>query len=110
MRKVVNQSDKLTKRHSANFATAYSLQEFKGETLRIIAAATGEVVDDGTGEMKNVSYLVGENGEVYSSISATVRTSMEDVIDLLNEEGALDIKITERQSKNGRNYIQLIVL
>ena len=82
------------------------------ERFTCTAMAITEDVDKETGEMREVGYIVAENGTVYGTISATALSSIEAIIDAVeNDEISLpcEIGIALRQSNAGRQFLTVSV-
>lgn len=108
--KIISQSNNFTKRDMVNSKAGYPLQDFDGqmEIKNVKAAAMTEVVEDG--EKKEVSIIVTDDNQYYTSISATIYDSMPDIIDILDDETKVDLRIIKRESKSGREFLSVIVL
>lgn len=109
--KIINQSNNFTKRDMVNSKAGYPLQDFDGSKMEIKnvkAAAMTEVVEDG--EKKEVSIIVTDDNQYYTSISSTIYDSMPDIIDILDDETKVDLRIIKRESKSGREFLSVIVL
>lgn len=104
-------TNNFTKKDAINSRNSFALQDLDDTTiLTVIKAAIVQRPDLETGEDKEVSILVTNDGEVYSAISATVCETMCDIIDLLEEEGTLAIRLNKRKSKAGREFLSLTIL
>ena len=111
MRKITNQTEKFTKRDSANSRNGLPLQELEHKsTLHIIAAAIMEDTDEETNETKEIGVFVTGEKEYYTTISATVIDTMYDLIDIMSDEGEVDVRIEKRKSKGGREFLSLVIL
>lgn len=107
------QTKTFTKRDVINSNSGYSLQDFEGNQMVIelvTAAAVLQKPDSETGEQKDVAVLVTANSEYFTSISATVLDQMDDILELIDEEGSLNIRVVRKKSKGGRDFLQLVVL
>lgn len=101
-----------TKRDIINSRNSFALQDLDNGT-EIVVAKAGIITrpDMETGEPKEVSVLIIEDGTVYSAISATVCDTMEDIVDLIEDEQApVTIRLNKRKSKAGREFLSLTVL
>lgn len=101
-----------TKRDEINSRSSLTMQDLDdGTMLRIVKAAIIKRPDKDTGEEKDVSIMVLEDGTVFSAISATICDFMPDIIELIDDEGEpLDIRLNKRKSKAGREFLSLTVL
>lgn len=107
------QTKTFTKRDVINSNSGCSLQDFEGNQMVIefvTAAAVIQKPDSETGEQKDVAVLVTANSEYFTSISATVLDQMDDILELIDEEGSLNIRVVRKKSKGGRDFLQLVVL
>lgn len=100
-----------TKKDEINSRNSLALQDLPdGHILTINKAAVISRLDVETGESKEVSILVTEDGEVYSAISATVCDIMDDIIELMEEEPIVNLRLNKRKSKAGREFLSLTIL
>lgn len=108
---IIAKTNNFTKKMAINIGTSIALQDMGGQKITSIqAAAIVTDVDRETGEEREVAIIVDESGMVYSAISATVLSQMEDVIDLLDDGESFDIIVVSRKSKGGRDFITLNVV
>ena len=109
-RKVIEQSKNFTKKDFINSRNGSPLQEFAGEKLTVTACAIMEGVDEKQQPIE-IGNIVTTEGS-FTTISANIIDSIRDIIDMEAEEGAVsyDIKINKRKSKQGRDFLSLIVL
>lgn len=109
---IIKSSAKFTRRHAINLNTAFSLQDAAGARLESIqAAAIMDDIDRETGETKPVAAIVTGDGATYTSISAVVMESMEDIIELLDDGETFDLQVVSRKTKSSnRDYLSLVVI
>lgn len=62
---------------------------------------------DKDGKPIKVGVMVDTNGEVYSTISATVISAFDDLEEIIAEDGAQTIVIIQSKSNSGRDFFQL---
>lgn len=86
----------------------------KSASKKIEAGLEIDVVKVGTyddtdkdGKPIVVGVMVDTNGEVYSTISATVIDALTDLEEILSEEGTQTIVIIQSKSNAGRDFYQL---
>lgn len=107
----MSSTNNFTKKDEINSRNSLALQDLPdGQLLTINKAAVINRVDAETGENKEVSILVTEEGEVYSAISATVCDVMDDIIELMEEEPIVNLRLNKRKSKAGREFLSLTIL
>lgn len=108
--KVIKQSKNFSKRDLVNSKAGYPLQEFDGEMeiKNVVALAMAEVKEDD--DEKEVTIIVTEDKQYFTSISATIYDAMPDVIDILDEENKVNLRILKRESKGGRDFLSVVVL
>lgn len=103
-----------TKRDALNSRNGFALQDFEGDSMEIpnvVKAACATNVDEDTGEIKNVSILVTEDHTYFTSISTTIYDNMEDLMEILEDESKINVRIHKRVSKgNKRDFLTLTVL
>ena len=112
-RKIVAQTEGFTKRDAINSRSAETLQKFEGKELNIkgiTSCAIMEDVDEETGEPKTIGVLKTAEGEYYTTISETVIDVLDELMDIINEEGAADVRIVKRTSNSNRTFLSLIIL
>lgn len=107
-REIINATENFTKWDFINSKNGYALQEESGNTLEVVRAATIDVEDD-EGH-KNVSVLVTSDGNYFTAISKSVFEVMDDIIDLITDEGIARVKINSRKSKSGRDFLTVFVI
>lgn len=108
MRNSISYTSNFTRRDAVNSRNGIALQDLDNAyTFNVISAAQIETVDEETGERKEVSVLKSEDNQYYTSISATVYDVMDDLIDIINDEGSCKVRVDKRKSKQGRDFIML---
>lgn len=65
---------------------------------------------DKDGNNVNVSCLMTPDGEIFTSISATIYDSLDMLYDIISDEGKVTVKVNENTSNNGRKFYQLQIL
>lgn len=80
----------------------------KATDLTVNGVATDTVIDTETGETKEVAYLFTTDG-VYGSVSATVLSTIDKLVELLDELGEMEIEVQHRESKSGRTFLSLYI-
>lgn len=111
-REIVLSTNNFGKKDFINARNGFSLQDCEANAvLHIVKAAIilgpdNEAEDD----TRQVAILMDGEGVTYTSISETVLDSMSDVCELIDEEGAQDIKLFKRKSKGGRDFLTLSIL
>ena len=79
--------------------------------LEMVVTSVGTFPDkDKDGHDVTVSVLKTEDGNVYTTISATVSNSIEMLDDILKENGKVTIKVNQAKSNNGRDFYQLQII
>lgn len=59
----------------------------------------------------NVTYLKGKDGKIYCTVSDSVCDSVDDINDLISDEGECVVQAVKRKTKDGtRDFISLQVL
>lgn len=108
----MSKTSNFTKRDEINARNSFALQDLEnGAVLTVPKAGLITRPDMETGEPKEVAVLVTDDGTVYSAISATVCDTMDDIVDLIEDEGnAIQVRLNKRKSKAGREFLSLTVL
>lgn len=77
----------------------------------IEVANVGTFADkDKDGHDVTVSVLESKDGEVFTSISATIAQSIDMLDDILSDEGTVKVKVVQNTSNNGREFYQLQII
>ena len=97
----------LTKRDLFNAKNASNKIE-NGLTLVLVAVGTYSDTDK-DGKPVNVSVLKTEGGEIYTTISATISDSLDDLSDIIEDEGKVTVDVVTRKSSAGREFFQLAI-
>lgn len=91
-----------------------SLKEVESET--VIKVADVLLIQDtinqyGSNQEVTITNLYTEDGTLYSSISETVKTIALELVDFLNEDDEpLDVRVVRGMSKQGQEYLSLVIL
>lgn len=110
-RKYVDMTENFSKRDMANARNGYSFKDLeKPCNITIVAAARTEDTDDETGEIKKVTVFKTAENEYYTGISDSIYENTELLEELINEEGPVQIRINERKSNAGRDFLTMIIL
>lgn len=113
MRDIITASKNFTRRDIINSRSGYPLQDFEGNSLTIpevVAAAIMKDTDTETGEIKDITVIKTSDSHYFTSISATVYDCMEDVIEILDEESTISVRVDKRTSKGNREFLTIVVL
>lgn len=97
-------TQKFTAKDMFNSATAQPLKTQIGNTLKVVGIWVCERPDL-DGEIQTVANLKTEDGQIFGTISETVIRAVLALPEMLEESGAIDIKVEERPGSKGRNYI-----
>lgn len=89
-------------------ASSSSMSLEKATDLTVTGVSTDTVIDMETGEEKEVAYLFTTEG-VYGSVSATVLSTVNKLVDLIDELGTLEVEVLHRESKSGRTFLSLYI-
>lgn len=98
-------SNELTRRDYFNAKNASHKIE-NGLELQLVAVGSYEDTDK-DGKPVNVSVLKTESGEIYTTISATIADSLDDLSDIISDEGYINVKVITKKSAAGREFFQL---
>lgn len=77
-----------------------------GMELSIVGVGTFPDTDK-DGNAVNVTALKSEDGAIYTTISATIFDCIDMLADIINDETKVTIVVHEKESKNGRKFLQL---
>lgn len=89
-------------------ASSSSMSLEKATDLTVTGVAIDTVIDKETGEEKEVAYLFTNEG-VYGSVSATVLSTVNKLVDIVDELGTLEVEVQHRESKSGRTFLSLFI-
>lgn len=111
---VIASAGGFSKRDVLNSKNGIPMKDFDGESMMIpnvVKAAIAEATDEETGEIKYISVLVTDDQTYFTSISGTIYDSMPDLIDILEDEQKINVRINKRVSKgNKRDFLTMTVL
>lgn len=110
MRKI-NNTINWTKKDTINSRSAISLQD-TGDAFQFTAIGLALIETDETrdNETKNVTCFKTEDGNYYSTISEYIYRMTDDIIECLDEEGKVTLRVGTRTSKQGREFLVLNIL
>lgn len=110
-REVITSTANFTKKDNINARNGFSLQDVaQDEILKIDRAAIVMGNDKDGGEKRQVAVLMSDDGVAYTSISENVLDALEDICEIIDETGSVDIRVFKRKSKQGRDFISLSIL
>lgn len=93
-----------------NFNT--SSVAFKDALSRPDCKVTGLAImqthDKETGEMKNASYIIFEDGVIVGGVSSTALDSIENAMDLMDDGDILHAHFEKGTSKSDRTFIKVV--
>lgn len=98
----------LTKRELFNARNA-GLKISEGLKITLTGVGTFEDIDK-DGKTVTVSALKSEDGAIYTTISATIAQSLDDLEDIIAEEGKVTVIVNQNTSNSGREFYQLQIL
>lgn len=79
--------------------------------LEIVVTKVGSFGDvDKDGHPVDVTALVSETGEVYTTISATVNSCIDLLSEIIDEEGKVTVQVCKNVSNGGREFYQLSII
>lgn len=112
MKTILNKTSNITKLDIINAEASQSFRELASATspVEVKGAAIIEDVNK-DGEVGQFAYVFCENGRVYGGNSATVRRSVEGLIDVIEDDPAIKygVSIDSRPTASGREFLSLIV-
>lgn len=99
----------VTKKDLANMVTSESLESAVGKTIMVKGVAIG-MDKDQDGKDVRCGYLLSED-TIYSTISDTAIRSIEMYPEIMEEENLkeLEVLISKRSAKSGRDFLVLFV-
>ena len=98
----------LTKRDLFNARNAGNKIE-NGLTLEVVAVGQFEDTDR-DGKPVKVSVLKTKEGGVYTTISGTIADSLNDLGDIIADEGSVTVEVVTKKSSSGREFFQLAII
>lgn len=79
--------------------------------LVIDVVSVGQFNDvDKDGHDVVVTALADKNGDIFTTISATVGNSIELLSEILDEEGSVTVRVNQSKSNGGRDFYQLEII
>lgn len=98
----------MTKRELFNAKNAGQKIE-KGMIIDVVSI--GQFPDkDKDGNDVTVTCLASTDGNIYTTISATIGNSVDLLEDILADEGKVTVKVNESKSNSGRSFYQLQII
>ena len=65
---------------------------------------------DKDGHEVTVTALQDKDGSIYTTISATINSSIDLLEDIIADEGCVEVVVNENKSNNGREFYQLQII
>ena len=98
-----------TRKDEINAVSATPLQNAKGEEVTVKGCAISERMDEKSGEMLTVGYLVTEEYGTMTTISKTALRGVEGLVEYMTEENleSCVVAIKAGTSKGGREFITI---
>jgi len=91
-------------------AGAHSLKDAIGQVIVVNAACVGTDTND-KGETVSAGAILSDEGEAYTTISATAIDLIESLIDMLTDDSTpIKVKVDSRKSKNDRDFIVMSIV
>ena len=110
-RDILKQSKNFTKRDSINSRNGEALSLLNdNQTIVVGASCIMNTIDESTGEITPCGVIVSDEKHYYTTISGTIIDVLPDLIDILDEEEAVEVRINKRKSKAGRDFLTLTIL
>lgn len=109
MREVAESTKNFTRKDKISIRNGMALKDIDGKEITVGKIAIGTDVDESTGECKNYGAFITESGECYTFISANAIECAKDLIEIVDDEGAATVKVEIRKSKQGRDFVSLIL-
>ena len=79
--------------------------------LQIDVVRVGSYDDtDKDGNPVEVSVLVDKGGSVFTSISKTIKNTLDMLDDIISDDGHVEVEVCENTSNNGRKFYQLMII
>lgn len=98
----------MTKRELFNAKNAGKKIE-KDLVIDVISIGTFPDTDK-DGNAVTVVALAGKDGNIYTTISATIGSSVDMLEDIITDEGSVTVKVLENVSNGGRKFFQLQII
>lgn len=98
--KIEKKSSSWSAKDTFNIIKGTSLADAVGSTLEISAAVIGEDLSNDTGEIVNTGYIKTTDGTIYNTISKTARQQLDALCDMIDDEGAITVKVCNQKCKN----------
>lgn len=109
MREITKATANFNKKMAINSRNGLPLQDNTG-SIEVQAAAILKTTDEETGEIKDVGVIISTDSVCYTCISATIIDTLDDLIDILDEEKSCEIIVDSRKSKGGRDFLTMTIL
>lgn len=109
MREVTEATKNFTRKDRISIRNGVALKDVDGKEIAVSKIAIGTDVDESTGEVKNYGAFITESGECYTFISSNAIECAKDLIEIVDDEGVITVKVEMRKSKQGRDFVSLIL-
>ena len=102
-------SHNFTAKDRFNMTSAVTMEKAVGQSFRVVGACVGTDADENGADIP-VAYLKTDDGHLLCTVSRTVISSVEDLIDYFADgETVAEITIEKRLSKGGREFLVLMM-
>lgn len=98
----------MTKRELFNAKNAGKKIE-AGLHINVVSVGTFQDTDK-DGHEVTVTALQDKDGNIYTTISATINSSIDLLEDIIADEGSVEVVVNESTSNNGRSFYQLQII
>ena len=106
----VTNSHNFTAKDKFNMTSAVTMEKAVGQSFRVVGACVGTDTDESGSEIA-VAYLKTDDGHLLCTVSKTVISSIEDLIEYFSDgEEVAEITIENRLSKGGREFLVLVMV
>lgn len=112
MKKIIVKTSNISKLDIINAESSQSFRELAGATEPVAVKGAAIIEDTNKdGEVGQFAYVFCEGGRVYGGNSATIRRSVEALIDVIEEDASIEYGVTvdSRPTASGREFLSLRV-
>ena len=112
MKKIITKTSNISKLDIINAEASQSFRELAGEAAPVGVKGAAIIEDvNKDGEVGQFAYVFCDGGRVYGGNSATIRRSVEALIDLIEDDASIEygVAVDSRPTASGREFLSLRV-
>lgn len=108
MKEILKATENFTTVDKFNTKMTLALKDAAGKVLTVSKVAVGKDLDQEGNETVAAAFITEEG--VYGTISDTVIELADTLVDIINEQGDVQVKVESRKANSGRDYLALVLI